>query len=42
MKQAFEEYDSGARPMPEKMKPKYERLDAKGKEAIIHFYASFQ
>jgi sulfide dehydrogenase cytochrome subunit len=42
MKQAIEEYDAGTRPMPEKMKEKYDRLDAKDKEAIIHFYASFQ
>ena len=42
MESAFEEYDAGKRPMPEKMKPKYERLDAKEKKAIIHYYASFQ
>jgi sulfide dehydrogenase cytochrome subunit len=42
LKQAFEEYDSGEREMPKKMKPKFEKLDAEEKEALLQYYASFQ
>ena len=42
LKQAFEEYSSGEREMPKKMKPKFEKLDAEEKENLLHYYASFQ
>lgn len=42
LKQAFEHYDSGEREMPEKMQPKYEKLDAAEKEALLHYYGSLQ
>jgi sulfide dehydrogenase cytochrome subunit len=42
LKQAFEEYSSGEREMPKKMKPKFEKLDADEKEALLQYYASFQ
>jgi sulfide dehydrogenase cytochrome subunit len=42
LKQVFEHYDSGERGMPEKMEPKYEKLDAAEKEALLHYYASLQ
>lgn len=38
----FKEYDSGKRPMPVKMKAKWDKLTPADKEALLHFYASFQ
>ena len=42
LRQVFEHYDTGKREMPEKMEPKYEKLDAAEKEALLHYYASLQ
>lgn len=42
MQGAFKEFDEGKREMPEKMKPKYEKLKPADKEALLQFYASFQ
>jgi sulfide dehydrogenase cytochrome subunit len=42
LRQVFEHYDSGERDMPKKMEPKYEKLDAAEKEALLHYYASLQ
>ena len=42
LKQVFGHYDAGEREMPKKMKPKYEKLDAAEKEALLHYYASLQ
>lgn len=42
LKQVFEHYDAGTREMPKKMAPKYEKLDAAEKEALLHYYASLQ
>ena len=42
LKHTFEEYSSGEREMPKKMKPKFEKLDAEEKENLLNFYASFQ
>ncbi len=38
----LEEYGSGRRSMPEKMKPKFEKLDQADIENVIHYYGSFQ
>ena len=38
----FEEYKSGKRPMPEKMKPKMEKLSDADIDALLHYYASLQ
>ena len=42
LQQVFDHYDAGEREMPKKMVPKYEKLDAAEKEALLHYYASFQ
>lgn len=42
IEEQFEEYASGKRPLPEKMKPKFEKLSADDKKALVHFFASFQ
>jgi sulfide dehydrogenase cytochrome subunit len=42
IQQQFREYASGARPMPKKMKPKFEKLDETDKENLVHYFASFQ
>lgn len=42
LKQVFDQYDAGEREMPKKMQPKYEKLDAAEKEALLHYYASLQ
>ena len=38
----FEEYASGKRPMPEKMKPKMDKLSADDIKALVNYYGSFQ
>ena len=42
MKKAFEEFGSGARPQPKKMKEKMAPLKPADWEALVHFYASVQ
>jgi sulfide dehydrogenase cytochrome subunit len=42
IEQQFRDYASGARPMPKKMKPKFDKLDDTDKENLIHYFASFQ
>jgi sulfide dehydrogenase cytochrome subunit len=42
LREAFQHYTKGERPMVKKMKPKYEKLSEEDKEALLHFYASFQ
>ncbi|MDH3715058.1 MAG: c-type cytochrome [Gammaproteobacteria bacterium] len=42
MRQSFDEYASGDRTMPKKMKPKMEKLDEADIEALIHYYGSLQ
>jgi sulfide dehydrogenase cytochrome subunit len=42
MKASFAEFASGARPMPEKMKPKFEPLKPEERDALLHYYASQQ
>lgn len=40
--EAFKEYTSGKRPMPEKMKPKIEKLNKANFDELVNYYASFQ
>jgi len=42
LEEQFEEYTSGKRPMPEKMKPKMEKLSEDGIKALVQYYGSFQ
>lgn len=42
LEEQFKQYSSGKRPMPEKMKPKYEELSADDIKALIQYYGSFQ
>lgn len=42
LKHAFEEYKSGKRPMPEKMKPKVDKLNQADIDALLNYYASLQ
>jgi sulfide dehydrogenase cytochrome subunit len=42
LEEQFKEYSAGKRPMPEKMKPKYQELSADDIKALIQYYGSFQ
>lgn len=42
LKHSFEQYMSGKRPQPEKMKEKTDKLSKDDIEALVHYYASFQ
>lgn len=42
LKQAFDEFNSGKRPIAKKMKLKMDELDKADIEALINYYASFQ
>ena len=42
LKTSFTEFRGGERPMPEKMKPKFEPLKPDELEALLHYYASQQ
>jgi len=42
IRQSFEDFGSGDRPMTKKMKPKFEKLEDADKEALIHYYGSFK
>ena len=43
LEETFTQYSSGKRPMSEKkMKPKIEKLDKAGFEALVNYYGSFQ
>lgn len=42
LKESFKEYESGKRPMPKEMKPKFEKLDKAKMEALINYYGSFK
>lgn len=41
LKQAFEEFNSGKRPIPKKMKVKMDEINKADIEALINYYASF-
>ena len=40
--ESFKDFSSGKRPTPKKMKPKMEKLDKDGIDALINYYGSFQ
>ena len=40
LEHTFKVYESGERAMPKKMKPKFEKLDAADKEALLNYYRS--
>jgi len=40
--ESFKQYSSGKRPMPEKMKPKMQKLDQADVDALVHYYGSQQ
>jgi sulfide dehydrogenase cytochrome subunit len=42
LRASFEEFGKGARPIPEKMKPKFAPLKPDELEALLHYYASRQ
>ncbi len=42
MRHTFEEYSSGKRPMPKKMKPKVDELTKDDIDALVNYYGSFQ
>ena len=42
LRASFEEFRKGARPVPEKMQPKFEPLKPDEIEALLHYYASQQ
>lgn len=42
LRASFEEFAAGKRPLPEKMKPKFEPLKPEEREALLNYYASQQ
>ena len=42
LRTTFQEYSSGGRHMEQKMKPKIQKLDNDGFEALLNYYASFK
>jgi cytochrome subunit of sulfide dehydrogenase len=42
LRASFDEFSKGARPMPEKMKPKFQPLKPDELDALLHYYASQQ
>lgn len=42
LRKTFQEYSSGKRHMEQKMKPKIQKLDNDGFEALLNYYASFK
>lgn len=42
LRASFAEFRDGARPVPEKMKPKFDPLKSDDVEALLHYYASQQ
>jgi len=42
LKQTFQEYSTGKRHMEQKMKPKIQKLDNEGFEALLNYYASIK
>ena len=41
LRQAFDEFATGKRPIPKKMKLKFEQLAPEDMEALVHYYGSF-
>jgi sulfide dehydrogenase cytochrome subunit len=42
IRHTFEEYASGERPLPKKMKPKFDPLSKEDREALVNYYGSFK
>jgi sulfide dehydrogenase cytochrome subunit len=42
LEEAFREFNSGKRPIAKKMKPKLEKLDQAGIDALVNYYGSFK
>jgi len=42
LEETFKQYSAGKRPMEQKMKPKIEKLDKAGFDALVNYYGSFQ
>lgn len=42
LEEQFEEYAEGKRPLPEKMKPKFEKLSKDDIKALVNYYGSFK
>jgi len=42
IRHTFEEFSSGARPMPKKMKPKFEKISAEDVDALVNYFGSFK
>ncbi len=42
LRQAIDEFKTGKRPIPKKMKAKLDQVDKAGIEALVNFYASFK
>ena len=42
IRHTFEEFSSGARPMPKKMKPKFEKITAEDVDALVNYFGSFK
>ena len=42
IRHTFEEFESGKRPLPKKMKPKFEKISKDDREALANYYGSFK
>jgi len=42
VKHTFEEFSSGKRPLPKKMKPKFDELSKDDMDALVNYYGSFK
>lgn len=42
LRNSFEEFSSGKRPMPKKMKPKFEKMTADDIDAMVNYFGSFK
>jgi sulfide dehydrogenase cytochrome subunit len=42
LRHAFEEFSSGKRPMPKKMKPKFEKITPDDVDALVNYFGSFK
>ena len=42
IRHTFEEFSSGARPMPKKMKPKFEKISAEDIDALVNYFGSIK
>jgi sulfide dehydrogenase cytochrome subunit len=42
VRQSFEEFSSGKRPMPKKMKPKFEKITPDDVDALVNYFGSFK